>query len=254
MQNLNFSNLQENIISSLNSTTSTQQQQDETTAQLNKLLQQSSQALSCGPDCQKEQKMSELKQNYINAQTNLESAPVVLSTAEKDYYTYTQGTAGYNKIINSELEKKATILTDVLFKNFNNSIADTTHLVDIYSNLSNNYSHINELYKDYIAKNKDLKYKIQLTNSNILTDDRKTFYEIQQIQHLKNWHTFFKWIYFIGLIIFVIVSLRFYKTQSPLRTIIIFIFLCIYPYIFFPIWKFIHDAVVKEEPRPQPVL
>jgi hypothetical protein len=211
--------------------------------QMNQLIQQSTQALMCGPDCQKQKKISELKQNYLNAQTNAESASSTLSTAQQEYYTYTQGPAGYNKIIDSELEVKANKIADVMFAKYNESISTTTRLTDTSSNLTNNYHHILELYNEYVHKNKILKDKIRTTKSDIATDDRQTYYETQNLTSITQWYSIFKWIYIICLVAFILISLI--KRKPLVKSVIIFIMLCLYPFIIGPIVLFIISIVKK---------
>ena len=55
-----------------------QSSQDKITA----LLEQSAQSLICGPDCQKQKITEELKQKYLNSQTNLQTAPINLETTQ----------------------------------------------------------------------------------------------------------------------------------------------------------------------------
>ena len=58
-------------------------QQQNTTNQINKMLEQASEALLCGPTCQKIKLTDELKQKYLDAQTNLETAPIQVEQSKK---------------------------------------------------------------------------------------------------------------------------------------------------------------------------
>ena len=106
-------------------------QQQETTAQINALMAVSAQALACGPDCQKMKKTQELEQIYINAQTNMASAPSQLESARKNYYTITKGESAYNAMLEEDLKKKADIIGKEISKNFLEEVKKTITLIHL---------------------------------------------------------------------------------------------------------------------------
>ena len=55
---------------------------------INQLLEQSAEALACGPTCQKLKISEELKQKYLDAETNMQTAPIQLEETKKNYYIY----------------------------------------------------------------------------------------------------------------------------------------------------------------------
>jgi hypothetical protein len=55
---------------------------------INELLEQSSQAIMCGPECQKAKVSEDLKQKYLDAETNMQTAPMQLDQSKKNYYVY----------------------------------------------------------------------------------------------------------------------------------------------------------------------
>ena len=201
----------------------------ETFNKINDLIQQSSQQLLCGPSCQKERKIQELKQTYMNAESNNESASTTLASAKKNYYTYAKGIDGYNEMMETELKDKATKIANVMFENFIRSIKKTSEMIDIYSNSFNNKIYIQELLDEYIKKNNDLKKQINNTKSTIFTEDRKTYYEKQNFGSLQSWYNIFKWIYIFC--VFVLLITCFIKKYSWFKIILIFLIFCIYPFI-----------------------
>jgi len=66
---------------------------------INQLLDFSSENLLCGPDCQKNKTTTELKQKYLDAQTNLQIAPINLENTKKNYYVYSEGLPFYNNML-----------------------------------------------------------------------------------------------------------------------------------------------------------
>ena len=57
--------------------------QQKLTNQLNSLLEASANSLLCGPDCQREQNLTSLRQKYLDAQTNVQIAPLHLEESRK---------------------------------------------------------------------------------------------------------------------------------------------------------------------------
>jgi hypothetical protein len=54
-----------------------------------------------------------------------------------------------------------------------------------------------ELYKNYYVKNKDAEKVIKYSHSDILTNDRKSYYENQEKNNLKGWYNIFYVSYYI---------------------------------------------------------
>ena len=207
------------------------QHQLDVTSQINQMLAQSSDALMCGPDCQKKRQTDKLKQQYVDAQTNIKTAPSQLKQAEKNYYTFAEGDAVYNKVLDNELTQKADKIGETMQQNFNESVDNATTLNETYNSLYTNYQHVLELYNDYIDENDELNRKIMKHGSDIVTTDRKTYYETQNYETLVSWYRFFRWIYFILVVAFIIAIFLADSTSSLLRKIFMLILVIAYPLV-----------------------
>ena len=96
-------------------------------------------------------------------------------------------------------------------------------------------------YNEYISKNNQLDTGIVDIRSDIVTADRKTFYETQNYDNLMKWYRIFKWIYILLLLAFFI---GLFITKSDMsRTVKIsaFIFLIIYPIVI----NYLVDFIIK---------
>ena len=95
-----------------------------------------------------------------------------------------------------------------------------------------NYRNVVDLFKQYFTENNKLRKQLKDETNDVLTNERKTFYEDQQIDSLNGWyHYIILVIYIISVICFVIFSLI-YPTQTSLLTrFIILIFFIILPFI-----------------------
>lgn len=111
--------------------------------------------------------------------------------------------------IQSDAEEQATTFQT----NFNNDIADVEFEIHTYNGLKINYDHIVELYKQYLDENKELSQQLKDDTSDVLTNDRKTFYEDQGITALNNYYYILIFIYVIVVICFVVFSFI-YPSQS----------------------------------------
>jgi len=201
------------------------------TDQINNLIKQSTESLLCGPECQKNKKSELLHQGYLDAQSNVKTAPFRLKEAEKSYYTYTQGNAEYNKINETAITKQATANALSATTEFNTNIDNTKDLITTYNSLNNTYQNTNELYEKYLRENKDLQIKSNNINTDTVTNDRKSYYKSQEYDKLNSWYRLLKWIYIFLIIIYILGMFLSRSNYSILSKIGILIVLILYPFI-----------------------
>jgi hypothetical protein len=214
--------------------------QQKSTEKLNSLLEQSLSSLSCGPTCQREKTSEELKQKYLNAQTNLQTAPIQLETTKKNYYVFTEGEPRYNDMLEKELKQKAEMMGKMLANNFHEEISNAKLMNSYYNTELTNSAYTKELYSVYLEKNKITQMKIKSHHSDVLTNDRKKYYETEALEDLKYWHTFFWYIYYLfvmPLFTFVLVTKLSYHFMIRL---LIEIIVLAYPYFIDSILRMIY--------------
>jgi hypothetical protein len=205
-------------------------QQQASNQKLNALLTQSLTEISCGPDCQKIKTTNELKQKYLDAQTNIKIAPVQLETTKKNYYIFTQGEPYYDNILEQELKQKAEALGQILANNFNEEISNAKLMNSYYNTELTNSAYTKELYSVYLEKNQQTQKEIKGHHSDVLTNDRKTYYETEALEDLTLWHTIFWYIYYffvMPLFTFTLITTSYYHF---LLKISIEIIVLTYPY------------------------
>ena len=199
-----------NINASANDLLKKQQSSNE---KLNTLLETSLTAISCGPDCQKIKTSDELKQKYLNSQTNMQTAPIQLETSKKNYFVFTQGQPYYNNMLEQDLTKKAESIGQILANNFNEEISNATLMNSYYNTELTNSENTTELYSVYLEKNQQIQKDIKEHHSDVLTNDRKTYYETEALENLILWHTFFWYVYYffvIPLFTFALITTSYY--------------------------------------------
>ena len=202
-------------------------------AAANSMAQQASAALICGPDCQQRNTEATLKQQYTDASTNIITAPEKLVQAEKNYYTFTGSHGGetYSTFLDGKYQKIADDLKIDINSNFDDNITAATGLNNTYNTLYINYQNIQDRFDNLQQENTDIDNKIKLLASDMVTNDRKSFYEMQGYDNLYGWYKFFLWIYIILVVAFVIACFFVNSGYSNTRKFLILIALIIYPFV-----------------------
>ena len=244
-----FSNIQKSLQGGGNKNTLLQNQQINQD-KINKLLEQSAESLMCGPTCQKLKITDELKQKYLDAETNMQTAPIKLEQTKKNYYVYTEGRPFYDNMREEELQEKSNQIATLLTDNFNEEISNAETMNQILNTASINSDYTKELLHSYIEKNKELQLKLRDSHGDILTNDRKTYYETDAIDRLNNWHTFFWYIYYILYIVVLIATFigppnTFLSNLSIIKKIIVHIMLFTYPYYIDRIVMMLYGLIMK---------
>lgn len=205
--------------------------QNNTINDFNALMDQAANAIMCGPDCQREKKSNQLKSTYVNAKTNLQTAPIQVQVAAKNYYTFTKGESGYNEILETQLYKKADKITEEYQQSFDNDVAEITTEINTYDGLLINFMNVFDLYTKYKLENVKLEKEVKDTTSDIVTNDRKTFYEEQGIESLQFYYKIIRVLYII-LAISLLLSLLLLPSQLKRTTKLVIIFgVVLYPFI-----------------------
>ena len=213
----------------------------------NDFLDNANNVLSCDANCQEQKNKTELKNKYLEAKTNLLTAPNQVETTYKNYLTYTEGDSAYSEYKENELKQKAELIIKTFKSNFSESIEKAKESYDTYDGLLLNFTDVVELYKKLVKENKILELEVKNKTSDTLTNDRKTYYEDQSIDTLKFYHMIILIIYIICLIVFAVSIFVFPSTSSKGSLIGILVFFLIYPFIcvrLFNFFYYIRDIIM----------
>lgn len=198
----------------------------------NSFLDAASKTIACDSECQRNKKAEELKKQYQNAKANLTLAEPQFQVAKQNYYTYVSGQNGYNNIMETEYQKEADILAEILKAKFDEKISKILVQIDTYNGISINYENIADLEKQYLEENEELSKKLKTDTNDVLTNERKTYYESQEIDSLNNYYYYVLLvIYIVTVICYVIFTLLYPSGLSIFKRVLIFIALVILPFI-----------------------
>ena len=203
----------------------------ELSQQYNQFIENYNKNASCGTECQQANEASQLKQNYLNAVNNLNTAPEQVQSTYKSYLTYTQGNGAYQQYEQNNYQQSADNIANTYQANFNESMNEAQILLNTYSTLYANFKNVFDLNKIYKKENIELKKNVSNNDEDIITNDRKTYYENQATDSLKIYYWIFIIIYTL-IVLYYAISILIKKSTYSLKVrVIILILLIIYPFI-----------------------
>ena len=213
--------------------------------------------LSCDAACQKQKEANKLRKKWIDSLNQYEKLPQTIETNEKNYYDAAKGKSYYtNDILKPKYEKQAKNLVTEEHNYLKETTKQFNVLLDGFSGETIAVQRLKELEKDLITKNKLLKEKIDDHYKKTLTDERRVFYEIEEVDRLNKYTYILKIVYFILLGLYVFFGPFFRKDyyKSAKHWLRLLIYLAI-PYIIRPIVIFLttqqprsnNDLDIKED-------
>lgn len=219
---------------------------------VNNFIDLVNQGYVCDEECQNAKTAQSLKQTYEEAKINLEKAPSELEVASKNYYTFVDGENSYNQKQNNNLKEKADKITSILQTNFSKSFKEVNIFLESYNGLYSNLTNVIELLTKYLIENKKLEKDIKNISSDIVTNDRKTYYEDESIDRLKFFYNWMKYIYIFIVVVYLFCIFLIPQQMSRKKEIFIFGLLCLYPFIIHPIFRllnWIYEKIIHIIPK-----
>ena len=108
-----------------------------------------------------------------------------------------------------------------------------------------NYINVLDLYTNYVKENKELEKELKETTSDVVTNDRKTYYQDQGITTLDSIYKFLMVIYSITVTVYLLSSFLYPSTMSITMRVIIYLFLLIYPLIATNLLRWVISMIMK---------
>ena len=137
-----------------------------------------------------------------------------------------------NEIQETELQVAVEGIADEIKTEFDNEASQVKTQIDTYRGLFVNLENVYDLYDKYKKRNVELFVELKDETNDVLTNERKTYYEDQGIDNLKFYYYYFLFtIYIVCIIMFGVFSLKYPSQYSIIARICIFIFLIVLPFI-----------------------
>lgn len=199
----------------------------------NDLIDNATKMMFCGPGsaCEKQQITETLERKYLDAQINEQVAPLKLQNAKKYYYVYKEGRPYYNDMVEKEYKQKVDAIAAQITEKFNEEIENANTMNAFYNNIQTNSENTLELYEDYLEKNAEMQKIIKSSHGDVLTNDRKTYYETEALGRLKTWYTILSSLYWILFVAFVISLFLSPSNLTRTKQILLVIFFLGYPFL-----------------------
>jgi hypothetical protein len=198
----------------------------------NSFIESANNAISCNSECQKNNTVQQLKDKLAQAESNLLLAEPDFEIAKKNYYTYVSGQSGYNELIQQELNEKAELAITTFKDTYQSEVGKIESELGTLNGILVNYRNIVDLYTQYKTENTKLIKELKQEQNDILTNDRKTFYQNQKIDGLNSiYHYIILIIYIIIVICFGVFSFMYpSKFNFGMRLFLLILFI-ILPFI-----------------------
>uniref|UniRef100_A0A6C0LLZ6 Uncharacterized protein n=1 Tax=viral metagenome TaxID=1070528 RepID=A0A6C0LLZ6_9ZZZZ len=218
----------------------------------NKLIDQANERNSCDEQCQYLKKSTELKEKYMQSIQNKKTSSHQIEEAQQNYIVFTKGRPVYDEVLDDELTKKAQEIGKHIETSFGKETKKIIADIHSYNVLLLNHKNLIDLYKKYKAENLLLKKKIKDEGNDILTNERKTFYENQGQTTLNTVFYVLTVLYIICLVAFLIFVFAFPSDLKLMSKLGIFVGLIVLyflsPYILsfiVSVAYFIYNALPK---------
>ena len=197
----------------------------------NDFIDSANEALSCDATCQQNQTASELEQKYLDAKSNLLSAPAQLKQAAQNFITFTKGTSGYQEYQEQQLEMKAEESARTYSSKFYQEVKKTQLEIKTYETLLQNYLNVVDLKNKYVKDVIYLKKKLKTKSHEMVTNDRKTYYEDQETDNLHYYFYLLTAFYILLLVTYLILCLTRSSSFGWMSRIAIFLFFVLYYFV-----------------------
>jgi len=148
----------------------------------------------------------------------------------------------YNKMVLDEATILADEMVKAMQKKFDDIVIDKERQIEVNDSLETNYQRMNDLYDEYSEENDKMERFLKKVKDDIVTNDRKTYYEQQYIDSLENRYYWYRFIY-IFLLLIIIGIILFKYSGSWIKKLLIIVCFILYPIFIVPIVIYLIQCV-----------
>ena len=135
----------------------------------------------------REEKLKELNNKLIQARSNYKNAPQALSDVEKEYYVLKDGENAYKIQQMNKYKKQADNVKKFILEKHNDEMQSAFQSLAYYDSQRTFVENINEIQLNLLIKIKNKLKEINNEKINKNTNDRKTYYIIQEQETFDFW-------------------------------------------------------------------
>jgi hypothetical protein len=144
-----------------------------------------------------------------------------------------------------ELKQKSEKISELLGENFNDELSSALTMNSYLNTALINSSYTTELLKGYTEKNLELQLLLRNRHGDILTNDRKTYYETDALNSLQSWYKLWWYLYYMLVLVLIIALIMSPNDLSLIKKIVLSIILIGYPYFIDYIVKWINGKIMS---------
>jgi ABC-type multidrug transport system fused ATPase/permease subunit len=199
---------------------------------INELVALANERITCGPECRKDRQTEELRKIYDRSKQELIDAPMNFVKAEKNYLLYSKGENEFNNIMKERTLKTLNDMKKKLSEKHTQFVNDIRVLLNQYNTEYIYSNRINDLYKNVLKENKKYKQDISDFTSNMNMNNRKVFYESEDMESMGFTRIVLLIIYFITLIAILykieFIGKELYRSKPVMFVLVVYILIGVF--------------------------
>ena len=180
------------------------------TNKINDLISKTNDMISCDQACQKRRHIDNLRKKWKNAIEVEKNAPINVEDAEKNYYVFVDGEYKYKQYLLDQNKKKAKQIEKNSLNTHKELMNEIKTYYDYYKSQYETYNKLKNYLKIKKSENNKLKLDIDNIISSVETNDRRSVYEINNINYVNTIFNVIIFFYIITSIIFIILIIKKY--------------------------------------------
>lgn len=204
---------------------------DDVIANANGLIETQKQLLACDAQCEHDKKLAKLREIYDTKEDNLETAPMQMEVARKNYLEFKYGQDDYVTKASVALKEEADKVIADMTQIWTQEKDMITALISDYNTMMKTHADM-ERYRDRISASVDrLDKNYEAKQNDTITNDRKAFYQNQGVDNLRYWFYFLRWAYAAIVITFIVGVFSLPTTKSSKLKYGMLTLLIVFPFV-----------------------
>ena len=201
-------------------------------ANLNSFIQNANNSLACGYDCQNERQAAKLQEDMYKAQQTLRTAPEDYEKATQAYLTFTKGEKEFSEYQVSNLQKQAEKMANKINQEISKSLEKCNKQIDLNTNLVKNLTYQTEIVMEVQNDNSETQEDATIRSSQIITNERKSYYENEIIASQQFYTQLFSYIYITLVFIYILTASLSFKNEVSwiIHVLVVLFFIFFYTY------------------------